>query len=162
MMAYMFTPGFMGTRAPFFMDLVTLTVALLPLLVYLGILAAKRGYYGFHRGYQWLLFLFAMVVIGWFEYGVRVGGGFKSYMLQSRLPHWLLLSFLVLHVLVAVLSFYWWIRTLLKAERQWRDRNLPGGYSLRHIRNGWRSAWGICLTSLTGIWIYLALFVFTG
>lgn len=32
-MNYMFEAGFLGTRAPFFMDMVTLIVAGLPLLV---------------------------------------------------------------------------------------------------------------------------------
>ena len=159
-MGYMFASGFLGTKAPFFMDLVTLVVALLPLALYLGILAARKGYYGFHRGYQWILFLLSIVVIGWFEYGARVGGGFDAYLAESRLPRNFLFGFLIVHILIATLTLVWWIRTLLRADRNWRRQNLPGGYSLRHIRNGWRTAWGIFLTSLTGIWVYLLLFVF--
>jgi putative membrane protein len=159
-MEYMFAPGFLGTKAPFFMDIVTLVVALLPFAIYLGILFARRGHYGLHRGYQWVLFLLSFLVVVWFEYGVRVGGGFSGYAAKSPLPTWILLAVLVLHILIAVLTLLWWLRTLMRADRHWRKRNLPGGYSLRHIRNGWRTAWGIFLTSLSGIWVYLLLFVF--
>jgi len=156
----MFAPGFFGTRAPFFMDLVTLAVALLPLLLWLGILWARRGFYGLHRIYQWLLFWVAAVVVGWFEYGARAGGGFRSYLAQTSLSPRLVTAFLVLHILIAVVTMVCWVRTLWLGEREWRRGNLPGGYSLRHIRGGRLSAWGIFLTSLTGIWIYLLLFVF--
>jgi putative membrane protein len=158
-MNYMFAPGFFGTRAPFFMDLMILVIALLPFALYLGIFWARKGLYDLHRWYQWLLFCVAVLVVGWFEYGVRAGGGFSRYAQLTDLPAWLLIGFLLLHVLIAVLTLYWWVRTLLKAERNWRSRNLPGGYSLRHIRNGWRTAWGIFLTSLTGVWVYLLLFL---
>ncbi len=159
-MEYMFAPGFLGTRAPFFMDLVTLIVALLPLLLYLGILAARKGYYGFHRIYQWLLFLISFAVVAWFEYGVRAGGGFSSYVAESRLPHRLLLGILIVHILIALFTTIWWAWTIIQAQRHWRRRDLPGGYSLRHIRSARVAAWGIFLTALTGIWVYLTLFVF--
>jgi putative membrane protein len=142
------------------MDIVTLVVALLPFAVYLGVLFARYGLYGLHRWYQWLLFLLSFLVVGWFEYGVRAGGGFGGYAAESSLPSWVLLTVLALHILVAVLTLLWWLRTLVRADRNWRKQNLPGGYSLRHIRNGWRTAWGIFLTSLSGIWVYLLLFLF--
>jgi len=41
-MNYMFQPGFLGTRAPFFMDFVTLIVAFLPLLIGVAIWTAPR------------------------------------------------------------------------------------------------------------------------
>ena len=41
-MDYMFQPGFLGTKAPFFMDFVTIIVAALPLLVAIAIYFAKK------------------------------------------------------------------------------------------------------------------------
>ena len=161
-MDYMFTPGFFGTQDPFFMDLATLVVALLPFALLLGILFARKGLYDLHRWYQWFLFLGTVLVLGWFEYGIRAGGGFRLYAARSSLPSWLLLGTLGLHILIALLTLIWWLRTLLRAQRRWRRHDLPGGFSLRHIREGRRSAWGIFLTALTGIWIYLALFVLVG
>ena len=159
-MEYMFAKGFLGTKAPFFMDMVTLIVAMLPFLVYLGIIFARRGLYGLHRWYQWALFVFSVLVVGWFEYGVRVGGGFQSYVEGSDLPKLFLFLSLILHVVIAVFTVLWWSRTLIQADWNYRHRHLPGGFTLRHIRAGTLSAVGIFLTSLTGIWIYLFLFVF--
>jgi putative membrane protein len=45
-MEYMFEVGFLGTRAPFFMDTVTLIVALLPLLIALAVTLAKGSLQG--------------------------------------------------------------------------------------------------------------------
>ena len=159
-MQSMFAKGFLGTGAPFFMDLVTLIVALLPFLVYRGILFARKGWYELHRWYQWGLFLFSLIIFGWFEYGVRVGGGFRSYVDTSHWPRVVLFTVLILHILIAVLTVLWWARTLARANRHYRHGNLPGGYTLRHIRAGSLTAIGIFLTSLSGLWIYLMLFVF--
>ncbi|WP_457605204.1 DUF420 domain-containing protein [Nitratifractor sp.] len=158
-MEYMFAPGFLGTKAPFFMDLMTLIVALLPLLIYLGILLARKGLYDLHHWYQWTLFLFALVVFGWFEYGVRAGGGFGELLDSGVFPRWAAISFLVLHIVIAILTLLWWSRTLFRAHWNFRKHMLPGGYSLRHIRSGVWTAAGIFLTSLSGIWVYLLLFV---
>ena len=160
MMQYMFAKGFLGTEAPFFMDTVTLLVALLPFFVYCGILIARKGHYDLHRWVQWSLFVVSLVVVGWFEYGARIGGGFQSFIKGSHLPKNLVLASLIVHILIAVVTLFLWIRTLVQADRNFREHNLPGGYTLRHIRAGMRTAIGIFLTSLSGIWVYLLLFVF--
>ncbi len=156
----MLKAGFLGTQAPLFMDLATLIVALIPIALYGGIILARKRFYNLHRLYQWLVFILTIIVLGWFEYGVRIGGGFSSLSSQSSLPKWLLVSLLVVHIAVASITLLWWLRTLLLAQRNWRSRNLPGGYSLRHIKSAWWSVWGVFLTALSGIWIYLLLFIF--
>ena len=54
-MEYMFQPGFLGTRAPFFMDFVTIIVTLLPLLVGFAILLAKKKMFKLHIASQLFL-----------------------------------------------------------------------------------------------------------
>ena len=159
-MDYMFQPGFLGTQAPFFMDFVMLVVALLPLLIGLGIVLARRSAYGAHRVYQWLVFIVSVVVVGWFEYGVRVGGGFHDFVQSSTLPKYLLWGVLIFHIAVSILTIVWWVHTLIAAERAYAIHNLPGGHTLPHRRQGWQTAIGVFLTSLSGIWVYLLLFVF--
>ena len=159
-MDYMFQPGFLGTQAPFFMDFVMLVVALLPLLIGLGIVLAWRGVYGVHRVYQWLVFVVSVIVVGWFEYGVRVRGGFGDIVQSSTLPKYLITGVLIFHIAVSILTIIAWVRTLIAAERAYEIRNLPGGHTLPHRRQGWQTAIGVFLTSLSGIWIYLLLFVF--
>jgi len=159
-MNYMFEAGFLGTKAPFFMDFVMLIVALLPLLIGLGIVMARRDAWRVHRAYQWIIFVISVVVVGWFEYGVRVGGGFHSFVENSTLPKMLLWGVLIFHIVVSTLTIIWWVRTLVAAERAYHANNLPGGHTLPHRRQGWWTAVGIFLTSLSGIWVYLLLFVF--
>ena len=159
-MDYMFQAGFLGTKAPFFMDVVMLVVALLPFLIGLGIVMARRGAWSAHRAYQWLGFVVSVAVVGWFEYGVRVGGGFESFLQSSTLPKTLLWGVLIFHILVSVATIIWWVRTLIAAERAYEADNLPGGHTLPHRRQGWWTAIGVFFTSLSGIWVYLLLFVF--
>ncbi len=159
-MEYMFVDGFLGTKAPFFMDFVTIIVALLPLLAYFGIWFARKGYYSFHIFYQTVLFLFAIIVVAWFEYGVRAGGGFSSFVLGNPRPHWLLISILVLHIVISTATTIYWAKTLWQAYKNHKRGNLPGGFSLRHIARAKLLLIGIFLTALTGIWVYLLLFVY--
>jgi len=98
--------------------------------------------------------------VSWFEYGVRAGGGFRSFVETSTLPKMLLWGVLIFHILVSVVTIVWWIRTLIGAERAYDIQNLPGGHTLPHRRQGWQTAVGVFLTSLSGIWVYLLLFVF--
>ncbi len=135
-MNYMFQPGFLGTQAPFFMDVVMLVVALLPLLIGVGILLARRGAYGAHRAYQWLVFVVSVVVVGWFEYGVRVGGGFHDFVQHSTLPTYLLLGVLICHIAVSLLTIILWAYTLIHAEYAHSIHTLPGRSRLPHRRQG--------------------------
>ncbi len=157
-MEYMFSRGFLGTQAPFFMDMMAVLIFLLPFSLYLGVLIAKRGWYDLHRWYQWILFFIALIIIGWFEYGIRLGGGVGQYSnFDSQSIAFKI--YLGLHILIAIVSLYLWVRTLALAQRNFKERNLPGGYTLRHIRNAWVTFGAISLTSLTGGGLYLILFV---
>ena len=54
-MDYIFQTGFLGTRAPLFMDIVSVIVAALPFLIYGAISLAKKGNYSAHESVQKLL-----------------------------------------------------------------------------------------------------------
>jgi len=159
-MEYMFQPGFLGTGAPFFMDAVTLVVALLPLLVGLAILLAKKGRISLHSASQWFLFAFSVIIIGYFEYGVRAGGGFETFVKSSSLSRSSLFYFLIFHIIVSILTVLWWSFTIISGTLDYRRGTLPGKRSSAHRKLGYQSAWGIFATSLTGIWVYLLLFVY--
>ncbi len=159
-MEYMFQPGFLGTRAPFFMDFVTLIVTLLPLLIALAILLARKKMFKLHIASQIFLFIFSFVVISYFEYGVRVDGGFETFVKESSLPERFIFYFLIFHIAVSIATLVWWSRTLIAGIIAYRNNTLPGSLSAAHKRLGTQSAWGIFLTSLTGLWVYLFLFVY--
>jgi len=159
-MNYMFQEGFLGTRAPFFMDFVTIVVALLPFLVLVAINMAKRKSYKIHALTQTLIFIISVIVVGYFEYGVRLGGGFKSFMEESHTPHNYALWVLIIHIIIAVISLFLWTKTLLQARKSNKSHKLPGSFSASHKKAGIYTFIGIFLTGFTGIWVYLLLFVY--
>ena len=160
-MDYMFQPGFLGTRAPFFMDFVTLIVALLPLLVWIAIIFAQKANYTLHGWTQSIIFVFSLIVVGYFEYGVRLGGGYEAFVQNTKVAHDYLFVVLIIHIFIAVLTLGIWTSTLFGAHKSSkRGGVLPGVGSTSHKKAGLRTFAGIVLTSLTGIWVYLLLFVF--
>ena len=156
----MFKPGFLGTSAPFFMDMVTLIVAILPLLVYGAIILARKKMYLLHALVQNFLFIFTMVVIAYFELGVRVGGGFSAFMQGSNVSYTYTLVVLIVHILIAMLMLYYWSVTLITGNVHFKKGYIPGIYSKRHKMMAIKTFLGIIFTSFTGIWVYLLLFVF--
>jgi len=158
-MEYMFQSGFLGTRAPFFMDFVMVMVALLPLLVAVAIFFAKKKNYKAHAFTQTLLYFVAVVVVGYFEYGVRLGGGYEGFMQHSSASHNYVLYVLIFHICVAIIGFIVWTYTLLVAKKDSKNHTLPGLYSKAHKKAGKRAYLWILATAVTGIWVYILLFM---
>lgn len=158
-MEYMFQPGFLGTRAPFFMDFVTIIVAVLPLLVLSAIYFARVKAYETHASLQTIIFVVSVIVVGYFEYGVRHGGGFDTFMEGSGVSYGYAFWVLIFHIAIAVTTLVLWILTLKNAREDRGDNALPGGRSGSHKKSGMRTFMGIVATSLTGIWVYIILFV---
>jgi putative membrane protein len=156
----MFETGFLGTRAPFFMDFVTLIVALLPLLIFIAISLAKRKSYNAHAITQTFIFIISIIIFSYFEYGVRLGGGFDSFMEGSHVSHNYALWVLIAHIIISVITLGIWLSTLIYARKEQRKQTLPGQLSLAHKKAGIRTFIGISLTAFTGIWVYLLLFVY--
>jgi len=159
-MDYMFAQGFLGTRAPFFMDFVTLIVAFLPLLVYGAILLARKKMFITHTIVQNIIFIFSVIVVAYFELGVRVGGGFDAFISGSSVHYTYALVVLVLHIIIATLTLYYWIVTVFSGNYQLVKGLLPGRASAFHKKLAIKTFIGIIFTSFSGIWVYLLLFVY--
>ena len=159
-MDYMFEVGFLGTRAPFFMDFVTLIVALLPLLMLGAIKLATIKSYQSHALTQIIILIVSVIVVGYFEYGVRLGGGFNAFMEGSGVSHNYALWVLILHIIIATITLVVWARTIIIAIKEKKNSKLPGSNSKAHKKSGIQSFIGIFLTSFSGIWVYLLLFVY--
>ena len=159
-MEYMFTDGFLGTRAPFFMDFVTLIVILLPMLVFIGIKFARRYKYTTHSTIETLIFVISLIVFGYFEYGVRLGGGFEAYFQNSGVGHSYAIVVLIVHIIIATITLGFWASTIINARRDRGNKLLPGVHTTSHKKAGIRTFIGITLTSFSGLWVYLLLFIF--
>jgi len=159
-MDFIFQPGFLGTRAPLFMDIVSVIVALLPFLIFGAIRLAQIKKYRAHEIVQKFLFVVTVIVVAFFEYGVRVAGGYKNLMEGSSVPHDYFIYVLIFHIIIAVVTLILWTITLYYARRNRKQSTLPGLYSKSHKKDGKRTFIGIILTMLTGGWVYALLFVF--
>lgn len=158
-MEYMFSPGFLGTRAPLFMDIVTLIVAVLPLLIYSAILFAKKGMYKLHAFAQNIIYVVSVLVVLYFEYGVRIGGGFDTFATEAEVSYTYALFVLVFHIAIAVATFVYWTLTIIKANKWFKADEIPGNMSNTHKLMAIKSFVGIIFTSATGIWVYISLFI---
>lgn len=156
----LFETGFLGTRAPLFMDIVSVIVLALPFLIYGAILLAKNKQYQAHERVQMLLFVVSVIVVGFFEYGVRMEGGYKNLMEGSSVSHDYLLYVLIFHIMIATSTLLVWIKTLYSAKGSKKLSALPGSLSRAHKKDGQRTFVGIVLTMLTGAWVYALLFVY--
>ena len=155
-----FAPGFFGTRAPLFMDIVSLIVLLLPFLIFGAIMLAKHERYRLHITVQTILFVFSVIVVLFFEIGVRWIGGYEKLMQGSSVSHRYIVGVLIFHIMISVMTLLLWIYTLITARRYRHSKTLPGLYTSAHRKDGYRTFGGIVATVLTGAWVYMLLFVY--
>ncbi|MDH4945391.1 DUF420 domain-containing protein [Sulfurimonas sp. C5] len=158
-MEYMFSQGFLGTRAPLFMDVVTIIVAVLPLLIYSAIMLAKKGLYKLHAAAQNIIYVVSVLVVVYFEYGVRVGGGFDTFASDAEVSYTYALFVLIFHIAIAVATFVYWTLTIIKANGWFKNNEIPGEMTNKHKLMAIKSFVGIIFTSMTGIWVYISLFI---
>jgi putative membrane protein len=151
-MDFMLQSGFLDTRAPLFMDIVTLIVSILPLLMLAIIYQARVKRYKLHALLQRVLFLISFGILVYFETGVRVIGGFDFFMKGSGVGHNYAFVVLVFHIAIAIATLIVWITTLIMVKKQLHLQ--------KHKKAGKIVFLGVILTSLTGIWVYLLMFVY--
>lgn len=154
----MFTEaGFLGTRALFFMDMVTLYFAILPFLLGLSIRQAVIGKITLHFRSQIVILLLTIIMVIIFELGVRISGGFIEYIKFSTISYDFFLMYLAVHIFVALMSVGGWIYLIITSYKTYRKYGRDG--MGQHRRMGkWIFA-ALTLTSLMGCSIYLFLFV---
>ncbi len=155
----MFEAGFFGTKAPMFMDIVTLIVVLLPLLVYASIFLAIKRELKWHKITQVALFIVTISVVLFFEYGVRVDGGIKKYITYTDLSDSFVMGFLMIHIAIATGMMAIWGRLIYLSFKAEKAGELPGKFSETHRRLTRVTNIAIALTSLTGFGVYYILFM---
>ena len=155
----MFEIGFLGTRAPFFMDMITIFFALMPFLVAFSIYFAIKKRYTLHFQSQMAVFIMTMVMVVIFEIGVRVDGGFNAYMQDSSLSYNGVLIYLIVHILFALLTVVAWGITIYSSYKAFREEGIRSDYFRKHKK---RARWvflAIVITSIMGTSMYPILFI---
>lgn len=156
----LFEPGFLGTRALVFMDIVTIFFAILPFLVFGAIRFAIKGNYRAHFLSQTVIFSLTLLMVVVFEVGVRLNGGFAAFSEESAVPFTFLTLFLIVHILIALATVLGWMTLIYKASRTFTYTGTASPYFESHKKNGRMVFTGICITSLMGCMIYAFLFIF--
>lgn len=151
-----FEPGFLGTKALMYMDIVTLYFAVLPFLLAFSVYQAIRGNIKFHYQSQFVILAVTIIMVLIFEIGVRLTGGFAEYAEQSTISYDFLLLFLVIHILIALMAVGGWIYLIISSYKSYQNNVLEN--SSKHQKMGkWIFA-ALTLTSIMGCLIYLFLF----
>ena len=157
--AMFFEPGFLGTRAAMYMDVVTVYFALLPFLTAFAIRFAVKGNHVAHYRSQMAILGVTLLLVVVFEIGVRIGGGFLAYVKESGVNYPFMVTFLVVHILVAMATVGSWVFLIYSARRAYLEQGPSAEAFAGHKKTGRRVFGGIVLTSAMGVAIYLFLFM---
>ncbi len=154
----MFEAGFLGTKAPFYMDLITIYFGLLPFLMGSAIVMAMKKKFDLHYKMQLGTFIVTLIVVVIFEVGVRISGGFNEFMNESNANYSAMAIFLGIHVVVAVISVVMWAILIYSAIREYKFHKKPIIRS--HAKFGRWIYVGMSATAVMGVVIYYFLFAF--
>ena len=147
------TTGFLGTRADTLIDLAIVFFVLAPfLMVYALRLAAQRRHRE-HRNLQAGLLLAAIVAVLMLEISLRFGSAGEAFAASSLYGPPMTALFVV-HLAIAIPTFILWCWL---AALSWRrfSHTLPGPFGPTHRRWGKLAFVGLCLSSATGIGLYV-------
>lgn len=153
----MFGPGFFNTAAPLYLDIVTLYFILLPFLLFYSIRSAAKGRLRAHHRSQAALLVLTLVMVVFFEIGMRREGGYTVYLdqaSQTAFP----IPFLVVHILLACVTLAAWLYQTVSANRAFKIRPLDKALFRRHAERGRWIFGGIVITATMGVIIYALLF----
>lgn len=153
----LFSKGFLGTSAPFYLDFATVYFAFLPFLLAFSIFLAVKKEYKKHFISQAIILASTLIVVVIFEIGVRISGGFLEYSKYSNVSYDFMLIFLVIHILIAIAAVGGWLFLFISSYKDYKNNKLDGK---KHKKIGKAIFTALTISSIMGIFIYLFLFVF--
>lgn len=153
----LFSKGFLGTSAPFYLDFATVYFAILPFLLAFSIYLAAKKEYKKHFISQAIILGVTLVVVVIFEIGVRIDGGFLEYSKNSNISYDFLLTFLIIHILIAIFAVGGWLYLFISTYKAYKNNSLD---TKKHKKIGKAIFIALTISSIMGIFIYLFLFSF--
>ena len=158
-MEYLFNIGFLGTRAPYYMDIIVIYLLLLPILISFSIYFATNRQYTLHRFTQVSLFLSTLSLLVVFNYAIYVAENLDELMSLSSVEYNHAFYLLIIQTILSVLMLILWLSTLLFAISDRRRKALPGFYSRSHRTSGKRLFVTILISILSNIYLYWVLYI---
>ena len=156
----LFSSGFLGTKAPFYIDFVTIYFAIFPLLMAFTIFLAVKKKYKEHFISQAILLIVTIVIVVVFEIGLRISGGFAEYVKESDLSYIFMLSFLIIHIIIAIIALIVWVYSFITSYKLYRKNKLEKIKNSNHKKLGKLIFLGLTISSFMGVCIYIFLFLF--
>jgi len=153
--------GFLGTRASFMLDVVSISMAvLLPVLLWSIYLVKYRQKYALHKRVQLTLGGLLLVTVLLFEIDMRVNGwrdraASSPYSGNEGGTDWVYVA-LGVHLCFAISSAILWAAVIIRALRAFPQPPGPSPHSAWHRRYAWLAAIDIACTAVTG-WIFYYL-----
>ena len=152
-----FSTGFLGTSAPFYLDLATVYFAILPFLLAFSIYFAVKKEYKKHFISQAIILGTTLTIVVIFEIGIRISGGFLEYSKYSNISFDFMLIFLTIHILIAIAAVGGWLFLFISSYKNYKNNLLDGK---KHRKIGKAIFVALTISSIMGICIYTFLFVF--
>jgi putative membrane protein len=140
------------------MTVVTIYFALLPILIAIAVNFARKKDLEKHYKMQVAVFVLTLVMVGIFEIGVRLSGGFESFMKTSNADYTYMLILLIVHIIIAVVSFVGYAILIYSAVKEYKLGKEPIVKS--HKKFGILVTIGLAITSFLGVCIYYFLFIY--
>lgn len=153
----LFSNGFLGTTAPFYLDLATVYFAILPFLLAFSIFFAVKKEYKKHFISQAVILGVTLLIVVIFEIGIRISGGFIEYSKYSNISYDFMLVFLIIHIIIAIAAVGGWIFLFISSYKQYKTKTLN---TKQHKKIGKAIFIALSISSIMGVFIYLFLFVF--
>ena len=152
------TTGFLGTRADAFIDAAIVLLVVAPFLMAYALRLAARRRHRAHRNLQAGILGAAVVAVLMLETSIRFGSAGEAYR-ASSLYGPAMVGLFAVHLAVAVPTFVAWCWL---AALSWRrfTHTLPGPFGRRHRLWGRLAFVGLCLSSATGVAMYVMGFAF--
>lgn len=150
----------MFSTIPMHMNIMVIFFGILPLFLFYSISLAKKKKYKAHFLSQSILLATTLVVLVYFEVMIRLDGGFFEFAKQSSMDHDFLIQYLIFHIAIALIAAVLWIRLFIKSYLLYKNGDLEKIKSSNHKKMGIITSIFLLLSCLTGVFVYLFLFIF--
>lgn len=155
-----FEAGFLGTKAPFFMDVITLFFAVMPLMLLISVSFAKVKNYKLHFITQGFTLGLALLITVFFEVCVRISGGFLEWSKTANISYDFILTFLVIHIFIAILAVGGWLFLFISSYKKYKALGYEGFKNTNHKKIGMSIFLALTISAAMGVYIYYALFIY--
>ena len=150
----------LSNNIPLHMNVMVIFFSILPFLVMTSIYFAKNKQYKLHFYSQGFILVLTVFVLVFFEIMIRIDGGFFEFAKQSNLPHGFLVGYLIFHIIIALIAAVLWIRLFIKSMNLYQKGKIAQIKASNHMREGKITFIFLLLSCITGVFVYLFLFIF--